>query len=313
VQNARAWEKSLRRFLGRDAWDVIARVWGRVQQYELFTRAAAVSFYAIAALVPLLGLILIIAARLLPDLTGFYPGAEGVGDLTVEGLRETVRATFPAEAAGVIEREIARLQAVPPTSLISFGLAITLWLSSSLFLAIIDAMNRVLEVDETRGFWRLRLTAVALTIVQSLIVVGSLAVIVLWPQILSGLGFDAPAAAVATVVQWLLVFLMLALSFAIALRFAPAGRRRWAWFTPGSIFGTVATILACVGFRYYAQNWGSYNATYGSLGGAIVLLAWMWVVSFVFLAAVAIDEVIADRRDRGEAAPIREGNAPVTP
>lgn len=307
---ARPWEKSLRRFIGRGTWDVIAGVWSRIQECELFTRAAAVSFYAIAALVPFLGLVLLIAARLLPDLTGFYPGAEGVGDLTVEGLRDTVKATFPSEASGVIEREIARLQALPPTSLISAGLLITLWLSSSLFLAVIDAMNRVIGVQEDRGFWRLRLAAIALTVVQSLILVGALVVIVLWPQILSGLGFDAPVAAAATAVQWLLVSLMLVLSFAIALRFAPAGPRRWAWLTPGSAFGTLATILACVGFRFYAQNWGSYNATYGSLGGAIVLLAWMWVVSFVFLAAVAIDDVIEERR---AAAPAGEGGAPIKP
>lgn len=284
---------------------VLARTWARIEEHELFTRAAAVAFYALAALVPFLGLILLVVARLLPDLSGLYPGAAGlgVGDLTVEELREFVRATFPAEASGIVEREIARLQALPSASPVSFGVVMTLWLSSSVFLALIDSMNRVLGLQETRSFWRLRLEAIGLTIVQSLVLVGSLAVIVLWPQILARLGFDAPAAAIATGVQWLLVFLMIALSFAIAIRFAPAGSRPWAWYTPGTLCGTVAIILASVGFRFYAQNWGSYSATYGSLGGAIVLLGWMWVVSFVFLAAVAIDAAIGEARAEEHSSP----------
>jgi membrane protein len=273
------------------------RSWKRIEKHEILTRSAAVAFYAFAALVPFLALVLTISAQLLPVLGGAEAGKPGVGALTVEQLRSTVADLVPPEAAKVIEDEIVRLQQRPAVPLLSVGLALTLWLSSSLFLAVIDALNRIMGVKETRALWRLRLAAATLAIVQSLVLVSALAMIVIWPRVPGWLGLDPPAAVVATMVQWLVVSGMIALSFAITLHFAPNTRRCWAWITPGSLFGTAGLLIASLVFRYYVENWGNYSVTYGSLGGVVVLLGWMWVCAFVLFTAAVINQVLAEIQD----------------
>ena len=106
--------------------------------------------------------------------------------MSVAELQETLRVLFPREAYAVVEEEIAHIQEQPPVGLLSVGLAITIWLASSLFLAIIDAMDIIYGVGETRPFWKLRLTAIAMAVIQAIILIGSLAAIVAWPEIVTG-------------------------------------------------------------------------------------------------------------------------------
>jgi membrane protein len=284
---------------------VAVRAWELVKHHELMTRAAAVAFYAFAAMVPFLALVLTISAQLLPDLAGLSHDRQGVRAMTVDQLRATVESLFPPEAARVVETEIARLQRRPAVPLLSAGLVLTIWLSSSLFLAVIDGMNRIQGVRETRPFWRLHAAAAGLAIVQSIVLVAALTAIVLWPRVPGWLGLDTPTTVLATIVQWFVVAGMIALSFAIALHFAPNVRRCLAWITPGSLLGTVALLAASLGFRYYVEHWGGYSVTYGSLGGVVVLLAWMWVCAFVLFAAAVVNNVIAQVRD-----PCRDEDGP---
>ena len=72
----------------------------------------------------------------------------------------------------------------------------------------------------------------------------------------------------------------------------PDARHRWAWVTPGSLAGTIAFLVFCILFRFYVQNFGSYNQSLGALGGIMVLLFWFWVVALVLLGAAEMDRVI---------------------
>ena len=91
---------------------------------------------------------------------------------------------LPADAASFLTRELKRLQGQPPTGLVSFGLAAILWLSSSLFVEIIDAMNVISGVEETRPFWKRRLIAIVMTLSQAAILIAAVVSIIAWPQIL---------------------------------------------------------------------------------------------------------------------------------
>ena len=187
-----------------------------------------------------------------------------------------------------------RIQGEPPLALCSLGAVIALWSASNLFLVVIDALNRTYRVKETRSFVKLRLTAMAMTLLQTACLVGSLVAIVAWPQILRVLGWD-PSGAVAWVamaVRWSAVFLMVLLSFALTFHVGPNTRHRWAWVTPGSLAGTIAFLVFCILFRLYVQNFGSYNKSLGALGGVMVLLFWFWIVALVLLGAAEMDRTI---------------------
>src|SRR6185437_15510304 len=115
--------------------EVAVRTWGRFNEHEVFTRAAAITFYAIAALVPFLALVITLTAYLLPP-----PVRQAVsGTARPAGPMDELLAVLPSDAASVVAREIAELQKRPPTGLISFGLVATLWLSASLFVGVMDA------------------------------------------------------------------------------------------------------------------------------------------------------------------------------
>lgn len=278
-----------------------SRTWKKVQENEIMTRASAVSFYAMLACVPFLALILTLSVQMLPNPV---TGEQGAGNLTVEQLHSTLRGLVPEEGYQVIDKAIAdqidRIQKQPPLALLTAGLGMTVWLASSLFMAVTDAMNRVYGVEESRPFWKLRLTAIAMTLTQAAILVGSLLAIVAWPLILHWIGLSSGGAIAATVVRWAVIFVMVLLSFALTFYVGPDADQSWEWITPGSLIGTFMFLLGSLLFALYVRNFGNYDKTYGSLGGVMVLLFWFWVSSVILLTAGQMNKVIEDNSPLGK-------------
>ncbi len=272
------------------------RTWKKMDEHEILTRAAAITFYAIAALVPFLALVITLSAYCLPwiPLNAGDDGTMSVGPL------EPLRDLIPGDAVSIVARELRRLQDQPPAGLISFGLIAILWLSSSLFVSIMDAMNRIMGVEETRPLWKRRVIAVIMTLSQAAILIAAFATIIVWPQILGWLGLSREAAALATALHAVAVFVMILLSFAVAMYFGPDAEQRWEWITPGSLLGSLVLLFVSYFFRIYVQNWGNYSATYGSLGGIVVLMSWLWLCSVELLAAAEFNKVIEDASPLGK-------------
>ena len=275
--------------------EVAVRTWERMNEHEIWTRAAAITFYAIAALVPFLALVITLTAYLLPS-----PVRQAVsGTSQVAGPADEILAMLPGDAASVVVTEIERLQDGPPTGLISFGLAAILWLSSSVFVAIMDAMNRILGVRESRPWWRQRLVGMLMALSQAAILIVVFATMLAWPQILHHLGLDRTTAVLVTGAHGVLVFLVILLSFALALYFGPDADQCWEWITPGSLVGSMVLLLSSLLFRIYVQHWGNYSATYGSLGGMVLLMTWIWLSAVTLLAAAEMNKVIKDASPLG--------------
>ena len=215
------------------------------------------------------------------------------------GPLEPLRNLIPDDAVSIVARELRRLQDQPSSGVISVGLVAILWFSTSLFVAIMDAMNRIMGVEETRPIWKQRFVALLMTLSQAAILIVALATILIWPQIIDWLGLSHSTAILATVLHGLAVFLLILLSFAVALYFGPDADQRWEWITPGSLLGTPVVLLVSYLFRVYVQNWGNYTATYGSLGGIVVLMSWFWLCSVVLLAAAVLNHVIKDASPLG--------------
>jgi membrane protein len=267
--------------------ELAVRTWNKMDEHEILTRAAAIAFYAIAALVPFLALVITMTANLLP------PGMQ-MAARQGEGSADTILSVLPGDAASVVAREVQRLQEGPPPGLISFGLLATLWLSSSVFVAVMDAMNRILGVRESRWWWRQRIAGMVMAISQAAILIVVFATILAWPQILHYLGLDRTTAVLATIVHGLAVFLVILLSFAMVMYFAPDADQCWEWITPGSVAGSSVLLLVSLLFRVYVQHWGNYSATYGSLGGIVVLMSWIWLCAITLLTAAEVNKVIKD-------------------
>ena len=292
--------RSALRLGGLTTRELVAKTWKAMDDHEIQTRAAAVSFYAMLAMVPFIGLVLTLSVQLLPDLTGASPRVNGLGNLTVAQLTAILEKALPPEAADQIKAEIASIQQKPPVGLISIGLAITLWLASSLFVAVIDAMNRIYGVQERRGFAKLRLLAIVMTLVQAAILVGSLVAVVGSNVVMSKLGLSGSGGFIGAAVLYGTVMVMVLLSFALTFYVAPDADQSWEWITPGSVAGSMLFLGATFLFRIYVHNFGNYSKTYGPLGGVMVLLFWFWISSLILLGAAQVNKVIEEASPLGK-------------
>lgn len=277
--------------------ELVWKTWELVRDHELLTRASAIAFSSMMAAVPLLALLLTACVFLLPDMSG--SGASGIGNLTAGELEAALRSIMPDEAYRVVAEQIGRMQNQPPIALISVSLAITLWMASSLFVDVIDALNRVYGMVERRPYWRLRLTAMLLTILQTLILFGGLLTILSWPRILEWLSI-APGSTGAMLLQWAFMFGGVLASFALVFHVGPDSLQRKRWVTPGSLFGAFVFLVASACFRYYVANFAHYDKLYGSLGGVMALLLWFWISSIVLLVAAELNKIIEYASTRNE-------------
>lgn len=290
-----------RRF--RSAWDLgglslpeaLRRAGVLIRERELMTRAAAITFYALASLAPFLGLVVLLAASLLPWI------ARG-RDLDVSGL---LHEAFPAEMAKLVAQQLDDVRSRPNAGSASVGTLALLWLSSSLFMAIMEASNVIAGVKETRPYWKRRLIGVGMAVLLAVLVLLALVSTLPWSLALGTLPAGPVVAVLASLVHGVIVFGLALTSFAAATRFAPNVRRRWEWLTPGGVLGSLLLVAVGHGFRFESQSWGNQGATYGSLAGVVMLTTWIWLCGAVLLAAAAFNQVIASAidADRAKAAP----------
>ena len=284
--------------------ELAMRTWCKINDNEIMTRASAVSFYAMLAIVPFLALVITVTVQLLPDVTGLAGRHTRIGDDTTSELDSSLAKLFPKEAYEVFKDQVGRLQEQPkpPFLLLLAGLGVTVWLASSLFVAIIDAMNRIYGVRETRSFVRIRVVAIVMTFVQAGILIGSLLAIVLWSSIIKWAGIGETWAWLATIAFLVVLAATVLASFALSFYVGPDAQQRWEWITPGSLLGTAVFLAASFGFRLYVQRLTNYEKTYGSLGGVMILLFWFWISSLVLLSAAQMNKIIE------EASPLGKGH-----
>lgn len=251
--------------------------------------AAGVAFYLFLAMVPLLGSVIM--------LYGLF-----ADPATVAGHLARLSATLPASAADIVTGQI---EAIVTTSAAAKGLTLLSALAVALFGArngagaMMTALNIAFGARETRGLVRRNLTALGIT------VGGSIAAAVLF----AGIGafgalqaMVAPGAVLlagaAQVLTWLALILALSFAVAVLFRYAPdCHQPSLGWLSPGSVFAAVVAGLLTFAFGVYVANFGNYNATYGALGGVVVLITWMWLTSYVVLIGAECEAALLEEVD----------------
>lgn len=274
-------------------WELLTTTWRNIIRHEVLTRTSAIAFSSMMASVPFLILALTAFIYLLPELSGAASGVGlGIGNLTPEQVREFLLTLFPPDIANVITDQITHIQEQPPLGLISISIVVVLWMASSVFVDIMDALNKIYGVKETRPYWHMRLWAILITIIQMVIGLVALIVLLAWPQIMNLFHLTGDAVYYATIVKWIVVPSTVMGSMALIFRMGPASHQRGRWVTPGSVFGTIVFLAATLLFREYVAKFASYNRIYGSLGGVMALMFWFWLSSLVLLVAAEMNKVI---------------------
>lgn len=272
--------------------DLIKRTYSEAMEHDAQGLASQLAYYFFLALFPALLCVLAIAS--------FFP----LQNFTDEVVR-TLGPFAPQQMIDVIRQEMVKIGESQNGGLLTVGLLGALWSSSAAMVAIVSAMNRAYDIEEGRPWWKVRLTAIALTVALSVLIVLAFTLIVAGPEMADAVGRHLPYGYVIAwiwkIVQWPIAFGMAAFGIGLIYYFAPDADQDWVWITPGSVLATTLWLLASLGFRFYAVNFGNYEATYGTLGGVILLMLWFWITGLVIVIGAEMNAEIEHASPWGKA------------
>lgn len=272
-------EESLSEAPKPGVWPTLKRTAKEFMDDNLTDWAAALTYYSLLSIFP--------ALLAMVTLIGLF----GDPIATTNKLTEIIRELGPESAAETFEgpiRSIASGQNSSAGLLFILGLGAALWSASGYVGAFMRASNVVYETEEGRPFWKLRPLQIAVTLIlivmMALLAVGLVMTGPIVQAVAGPLGIGDTAVTIWNIAKWpvMAVIFMTMVSF---LYYASPNvkLRGFHWVTPGGIVAIIVWALASIGFALYVANFGAYNETYGTLGGIIILLIWIWLSNLAIL------------------------------
>lgn len=284
--------------------ELARRVWNEMSEDEVTDRAAALAYYFLFALFP--------ALLFLTSLLGMLP---------LQGLMERLIAyaqqAMPGDAASIVQRTLTEIQAGARGGLLSFGALAALWAGSNGMASVITALNAAYGVEDPRPWWKRRLLSIALTFGFALFIISALVLIVFGPRIgvtvASQLGLGGVFTLTWNILNVPVVIFFVLVGIALVYYFAPATKQHWRWVTPGSVVGLVLWLAMSYGLRVYVSHFADYGATYGSIGGVILLMLWLYLTGVALLVGAEINAEIEHAAAERGAVTAKAAGEPVAP
>ena len=275
--------------------DVLWRTYKQTGEDRLLAVAAGVVFYGLLALFPAITA-LVSSYALIADTS------------TINDHLSFLSGILPAGTYSIVQDQVGRVLAKGNTKLgIAFlsSMALALWSANGGMKAILDALNVVYEVKETRGFFKLNAISLTFTFGSLIAVLCAIGLVVAAPLILASVGLGSVADKILQIGRWPALAVLVLLGLAILYRFGPNRRApKWKWVSVGSVSAALTWLLGSALLSFYLSNYGNYDATYGSLGAAIGLMTWMWMSTIVVLFGAELNSEI-EREARPGAMPLK--------
>jgi membrane protein len=283
---------------------VLVRTWKEAGDDNVGFLAAGIAFYAFLAFVPLLASVVLVYGLAADPQTV----AEHIGKLF---------ATLPRDAAALIADQLKSLTASPKSAKgisLAVAVAFALYGASKGAGGVVTALNIAYELKEDRGFVKTTLLTLAMTVGGLLVIllaVGAISVSALVEHILP---FSSPVAHILfQALAWAVAVAAVGVGLAAVYRFAPnRAEAPWMWVSPGSAAATLLWLLGTIGFGLYVSHFGSYNKTYGSLGGVVVFLTWLYLTGYIVLMGGELNSEL-EKEQAGEATAASPGAAAALP
>jgi len=258
--------------------ETLKRTVKEFQEDNLSDWAAALTYYSLLSLFP--------ALIALVSLIGLFGDPKG----TTSSLTEIITEIGPASAAETFSGPIESIASSQGTAGLAFvlGLALALWSASGYVGAFIRASNVIYETPEGRPFWKLRPLQIAITLVMILLMTFLALGLVLTGPVVEAvadpIGLGDTAVTIWNLAKWPVMVAIFLLMVGVLYYASPNVKLRgFKWVTVGSAVAIVVWALASVLFAFYVANFGSYDKTYGTLGGLVALLVWFWISNLAIL------------------------------
>jgi len=215
-------------------------------------------------------------------------GLVGNGQELMESMLARLSSTMPADTLALLRRVLQEiLTSSGGAGIMSIGVLLAGWSGSQIFGSLMDALNIAYDVTETRPWWKKQLLRIgALLVAGGIMLVATFIFldgerVTRW--VAATLGFGQAGTVAWTVLQLLLAVCLLIATGVALFKLLPNVQQRWSHVIVASSVTTILWLVATLVFRFYVQHFGSYNKTYGTIGGVIVLLTWMYYSMFVLL------------------------------
>jgi membrane protein len=259
-------------------WATLKRTAAEFQEDNLSDWAAALTYYGLLSLFP--------ALIAMVSLLGLFGDPKSMTATITEIVTEIGPKSAADTFSGPVE-SIASNQSAAGVALV-LGLAVALWSASGYVGAFMRASNIIYETPEGRPFWKLRPLQIAVTlgmiVMMALLAVGLVLTGPVVEAVADPIGLSSTAVSIWNIAKWPVMAALFITMVSVLYYASPNVKLRgFKWVTPGSLVAIVIWALASAGFAFYVANFGSYDKTYGTLGGLISLLVWFWITNLAIL------------------------------
>jgi membrane protein len=275
--------------LGGRAW--FRATWRTVVEFiedDLPDRAASLTYYAMLSIFP--GLLVLLAVVSL------------VGGPTGRNVLNGMRSLAIGPTADVLNESINSLQqdqrAAGIFAVVAFLIAF--WSATGYVGAFRRAVNAIYDVPEGRPLWKTVPVQLFVTLITGIFLALSALTVFLSGRLAGsvghGIGLQPDTVRIYEIIKWPALVVVFALVIALLYWVAPNARHGFRWITPGTVLATFVWMVVSAGFAFYVANFDSYNRTYGTLGGVVVFLVWMWLTNVAVLLGAEFDAELARAR-----------------
>ncbi len=267
--------------LGGLSWrELLDSIWQGAVKNDVVNRAAELAFWFLLGFFPML-----LSVTSIVSMIGSAPGSQGM-------MMKYVGKVLPSTTSTLVRQVLAQTTGGGRAW---FSLLFGLWASSSATAGLIDALNAIYELKESRPWWKSRLIALPLAIAMGVLLTAALIIVMYGPVFLR---HSAPSSAgfyVWEIAQWPAAALLLVLALLGLYRFAPNfPEQKWKWLLPGSIVAAVIWIAVSVLFKLYVRHFSHFGLLYGSLGTLVILMFWFYLSGVAILVGGEINSVLED-------------------
>lgn len=275
------------------SWQELARrTYQKATEDNFLDLAAQLSYYFFLALFPTILFLLALAS--------FFP----LQNLT-DNIGSTLGSVTSPEVSQLVQDQMQRLGNAQSGGLLTFGVLAALWSSSAALVSIVGALNRAYDITEGRPWWKVRLVAIGLTVGTALLVLVGLSLVLAGPALATYLGDTLGWGALFKwtwlILQWPLVFAMITTAIGLVYYFGPDAEQDWAWVSPGALVGTTLWLVVSLAFKLYVAKFTDYNASYGAVGGVIVMLLWFYISGIALIFGAEMNATIEHASASGKA------------
>ncbi len=269
------------------AFDFGYRLYIRIRDDEVSGIGAQLAYYLLLSFFPFL--------IFLVTLVGYV-------DLSINQMMDLARQVVPGAAMDTVESILGEVTQGNGT-LLSIGMIATLWTASRGINAVIKGLNKAYDVEETRKFWQIRLVSLLSTLVLGVVLLVSILLLVFgrWigDQLNRLLSYPPGFGQTWDLLQYVIPLVVLIAVFTALYWIAPNRQIKIREAVPGAVFATVGWVVTSLAFSFYVNNFSNFTKTYGSLGGIIILLTWLYLSSIIVMVGGEINATLrAGKNDR---------------